>query len=132
MAITAQLNQPKDDPRFREVEDTMSFTFRFPSGVIANCSSGYSCHESRWLRVMALDAWLGLDPAFGYANIALEIGRRSGKGNGLERIQFAPHNQFARQMDHFAKALKAGGGTVKMAAMQGLDATRGPAPKEEG
>ncbi len=157
VAITAQLTQPKDDPRFREIEDICAFTLRFPSGVIANCSSGYSFHDSRLLRVMARDAWLGLDPAFGYSNITLETGHRAGRGNSVERVQFPPRNQFALEMDHFAEAIRAnvephtpgeeglqdmrliaaiyeaaaGGGVVKLPAAAGLDATRGPAPKEE-
>ena len=157
VAITAQLTQPKDDPRFREVEDVCAFTLRFPSGVIANCTSGYSFHDSRLLRVMARDAWLGLDPAFGYSNITLETGRRAARGNSVDRVQFPPRNQFALEMDHFAEAIRAnvephtpgeeglqgmrliaaiyeaaaGGGVVKLPAAARLDATRGPAPKEE-
>ena len=51
--ITARTVQPAGDPRFREVEDTCSFTLKFPSGVMAICGSGYSYHENRFLRLMA-------------------------------------------------------------------------------
>jgi predicted dehydrogenase len=155
--ISARTTQPKDDPRFREVEDLCSFTLRFPSGVLATCSSGYSYHENRFLRVMGAEAWAGLDPAFSYDNLTLQIGRRAGKSGGLEQRRWSPKNQFALEMDAFAEAIAhdrlpltpgeeglqdmrvmaaiyqsaASGSVVRMAPMQGLDVTRGPAPAEE-
>ena len=154
--VRASLTRPKNDARFAQVEDVVSFQALFPSGAMANCSSGYSFHESRWLRVQMPQVWMGLDPAFGYADIALQTGHIVGKANAVDRSQFAPHNQFAREMDHFAEALRAGvephtpgeeglqdqkliaaiyqaaegGSAVKLPVVEGLDTTRGPAPKQ--
>ena len=154
--IRASLTRPKNDNRFREVEDLVSFSLQYPSGVMANCSSGYSFHESRWLRVHMPGASVSLDPAFSYSDIAMQTGHIVGKGNAVDRLQFPPHNQFAREMDHFAEALRAGvephtpgeeglqdqkliaaiyeaaegGSPVKLPLVAGLDTTRGPAPKE--
>ena len=154
--IRASLTRPKNDNRFREVEDMVSFSLRYPSGVMANCSSGYSFHESRWLRVHMPEASVSLDPAFSYSDIAMQTGHIVGKGNAVDRLQFPPHNQFAREMDHFAEALRAGvephtpgeeglqdqkliaaiyeaaegGSPVKLPLVAGLDTTRGPAPNE--
>ena len=156
--ITAQLTQPKDDPRFREVEDTCAFTLRFPSGIIAQCSSNYSAYESRHLRMMAADGYVELDPAFSYEGLAMRIGRKAGKAHAIEQRRFGEHNQFAREMDHFAECIRAGrqphtpgkeglqdqrlmeaiyqaaqgGSAVKLPVVQGLDTTRGPAPQMEG
>ena len=156
--ITANLTRPKGDNRFKEVEDVVSFNLRFPSGALAHCSSGYSFHESRWLRVHMPDSSISLDPAFGYSDIAMITGYAQGKANATARVQFPPHNQFAREMDHFAQALKAGvephtpgeeglqdqrliaaiyqaaegSGIVTLPVVNGLDTTRGPAPHEEG
>jgi predicted dehydrogenase len=155
--ISARTTQPKDDPRFKEVEDLCSFTLRFPSGVLATCSSGYSYHENRFLRVMGSEAWAGLDPAFSYDNLVMQIGRRDGKSNGLEQRRWSPKNQFALEMDAFADAIShdripltpgeeglqdmrvmeaiyqsaASGSVIKMAPTQGLDVTRGPPPAQE-
>ena len=155
--ITAQLTQPKDDPRFREVEDICSFTLRFPSGVLAQCMSGYSHHESRHLRVMARDAYVEMDPAFSYQGLSMRIGRKAGAAYAVEQRRFGEKNQFAREMDHFAQCIRAGrqphtpgeeglqdqrlvaaiyeaargGGVVRLPAVAGLDTTRGPAPMEE-
>ena len=156
--ITAQLTQPRDDVRFREVEDLCAFTLRFPSGVLATCSSGYSFHESRQMRVMATDAYVDLDPAFAYGGLSMRIGRKSGAAYAVEARRFADRNQFAREMDHFAECIRAGrtphtpgeeglqdqrliaaiyeaargGGMVKRPAVAGLDTTRGPPPADEG
>ncbi len=77
--ITAQLTPPKDDPRFREIEDICAFTLRFPSGVIATCSSGYSFHKSAQMRVMMPEAWVEMDPAFTYQGLTMHIGRKAGQ-----------------------------------------------------
>lgn len=156
--VTGTLTQPKDDPRFREIEDVALFTLRFPSGVIATGSSGYSFHASRQLRVHADDAWFGLDPAFGYDNLTLEVARKVGQASSLEQRRFTPKSQFAVEMDAFAASLNegttphtpgeeglqdmrvieaiyqaaAGSSPVKLAPVQQLDATRGPWPKALG
>ncbi len=155
--ITARITQPKDDPRFREVEDLCAFTLRFPSGLIASCSSGYSYHENRFLRLMATEAAVGLDPAFSYDNLTMQISRRQGRSSGIEQRRWAPNNQFALEMDAYAEAIRAdrvpltpgeeglqdmrvieaiyqaasSGGVVGMTPSARLDATRGPAPAEE-
>ena len=155
--IRASLTRPKNDNRFKEVEDICAFSLHFPSGAVANLSSGYSFHESRWLRAHMPDAFMGLSPAFGYSDIALETGQAIGQANALSKMQFPPHNQFAREMDAFAMALHAGaephtpgeegladqkliaaiyeaaagGSVVKLPQVSGTDTTRGPAPKQE-
>ena len=156
VAVTAQLTQPKGDVRFREVEDLATFTLRFPSGVLAVGSSGYSTYNSRRLRAMASDGWIGLDPAFAYANLVMRIGRKAGEADAVESRVFEPRNQFAVEMDHFADAIlqdrephtpgeeglqdqkilaalyeaAAGGGTVTMPLVTKTDAFRGPAPAQ--
>ncbi len=158
VAVTAQLTQPKNDPRFREIEDVAIFTLRFPSGVIASGTSAYSFHESRFLRVHAETGWFGIDPAFGYDNLQLAINRKAGKASATETRRFTPKSQFAQEMDAFAASLHAGqeprtggaeglqdmkvmaaiyqaaasGGVVTMPTVTGLDTTRGPWPEALG
>ena len=150
--VTGQITQPKDDPRFREIEDIATFTLRFPSGVLATGSSGYSFHEVRQIRCAAAEASFGMDPAFSYNGLVMQIGRKAGDATAMEQRTWAPKNQFAVEMDHFAEAIRAnrephtpgeeglqdqkiiaaiyesaaGGSVVKMPAVTGLDTTRGP------
>ena len=156
--VSARLTRPAGDPRFREVEDICAFTLQFPSGVVANCASGYSFHASRQLRLHGAEAWAQLDPAFGYDNLALQIGRRAGEAESVETRRFSPKNQFALEMDHFAEAIRsnrvprtpgeeglqdmklieaiyqaaAAGHPVALPAVAGRDATRGAMPDEAG
>ena len=39
--VTAMSYTTPDDARFKEVEETINFQLRFPSGVLANCTSSY-------------------------------------------------------------------------------------------
>ncbi len=156
--ITARTTQPANDPRFREVEDICTFTLRFPSGVMAVCGSGYSYHENRFLRLMATEATFGLDPAYGYDNLTMQIARRDGMSSGLEQRRWAPKSQFALEMDAYAEAIRteavpltpgeeglqdmrliaaiyeaaAGGSVVKLQPAARLDETRGPVVGVEG
>ncbi len=158
VAISAQMTQPKNDPRFREIEDVACFTLRFPSGVVASGTSAYSFHESRFLRVHAETGWFGIDPAFGYDNLQLAINRKAGKASATETRRFPPKSQFAEEMDAFAASLHAGqeprtggaeglqdmklmaaiyqaasgGGVVSLPEVAGLDTTRGPWPEALG
>ena len=155
--ITARITQPKDDPRFREIEDLAQFTMLFPSGVLGVGTSAYSVHQTRTLRAVASRGSIALDNAFAYDSIAMNVSRKAGPVNGVERRQYPPKNQFATELDHFAQAIRAdrqphtpgeeglqdmrimeavyqaaaGGSTVKLPLVQGLDTTRGPAPDDQ-
>ncbi len=106
--VSARLTQPKDDPRFREIEDICAFELKFPSGVMATCVSAYSIHESRRLRVHGSTAWADLDPAFSYSGLRLRVNRKVGRATGTDERTMTEHNQFALEMDHFAEAIRAG------------------------
>ena len=158
VAVTAQMTRPAGDPRFREIEDVAMFTLRFPSGIVASGTSAYSLHESRFLRVHAETGWFGLDPAFGYDNLAVVTSRKAGKASAQETLRFSPRSQFAEEMDAFAAALHSsqtprtpgaeglqdmkimaalyqaavGGGVVRLPQVDGLDTTRGSWPQALG
>jgi hypothetical protein len=57
--VSATLHSPDNDPRFTEVESTVSFTLRLPSGIVANCATSYSLHEHRNLRVLGVPGQRG-------------------------------------------------------------------------
>lgn len=94
--------QPKDDPRFREIEETCSFTMKFPSGLIASCSSGYGQHRSQFYRLEGDLQWAELSPAFGYGGLRLRVNRVEDKQNVLLEPSMEEVDQFAREMDHMS------------------------------
>ena len=104
--VTGNVTRPAGDPRFREIEDIAHFTMRFPSGIFASATSGYSFHENRRFRVHATDAWFGMDPAFGYDGQTVQIGRKAGTMNSIEEQRGTPKSQFATEMDAFALSIR--------------------------
>ncbi len=155
--VRAKLTRPGGDPRFREVEDVVEFTLAFPSGVVGVGTSGYSFHETRSLQVLGSKGSASVDNAFAYDNLTLMVSRKVGAVNGIDHRRFPPKNQFATEMDHFARAVRAGrtphtpgeeglqdmrvmeaiyraaegGSPVTLPVVAGLDVTRGPAPEDE-
>ncbi len=94
--------QPKDDPRFTEVEETCTFGMRFPSGLVAVSSSGYGSHRSQMLRLEGERAWAELSPAFAYSGLKLRTSTTVDGQNVVTEPQVESKDQFATEMDHMA------------------------------
>jgi predicted dehydrogenase len=93
------------NPLFTEVEELISWQMRFPSGVIAGCSSDYNVHESRRYRVMCERGWLNMDKAYAYKGQKLTTARAEGMMEKQEEIGLAEKNQFGAEMDHFSECV---------------------------
>ena len=105
--------ETKTDPRrFAEVDESMVWTTRFPSGVVAYCSTSYKAGGIQNLRVNADDGWFELDPAFFYG------GNRGRRSDGKE-IRYPQIDLFAAEMDDFAQCILEGRPT-KVPGEEGL------------
>ena len=104
--VSASIRSPENDPRFKEVESTVNFTLRFPSGAIANCASSYSAHEHRNIRVLGSKAVAEIASAFGYQGQKLSISRRDGHAEAKIELSLGVKNQFALEMDHMALCVR--------------------------
>ncbi len=98
--------QPKDDPRFSEVEMTCSFGMRFPSGLTALCNSGYGAHRSQFLRLEGANQWTELSPAFGYSGLKLRSNRLEDGHNTLMEPSITEVDQFATEIDHMSLCIQ--------------------------
>jgi predicted dehydrogenase len=92
------------DGRFNEVEENLTWTMRFPSGVLASCYTSYGSKSGDDYRAYGSRGWVGLDPAFVYEGLHLR-----GQSQGAAVIDQpandpAPH-QFTREADHFAECI---------------------------
>ena len=94
-----------NDPRFTEVEESVAWQMRFPSGAIANCLTSYGHFEARRTRFFAEEAWFGMDPAFAYNGLRIQLGRALGTGQVVEERRMTEQNQFALEFDHFANCV---------------------------
>lgn len=100
--IQAVLNSTPNDPRFREVEESVVWTMRFPSGALAALSTSYGTHRASRMAVHMDEASLILYHAFPYKGQRLSLVRAV---DGLEtetEIDVPAKDQFALEIDHMA------------------------------
>jgi predicted dehydrogenase len=152
--VFARIWSTPNDPRFREVEENVSFMLRFPSGIVANCFCGYGAHDGKPMRVHLEKAWIDIESAFAYEGQSMRIGHRAGRHTSIDEVKVGMKNQFALEMDHFGACIALDrqphtpgeegvqdhvvmeaiyesartGQPVKLPEIKGLDTTRGPAP----
>jgi predicted dehydrogenase len=96
--INAMMYNSPGDPRFTEVEETINFQLRFPSGALANCTSSYGYAGQNRYRVVGTKGWLEMDPATNYRGLRMRVGR----GNVIEERQLPERNHFTAEMDHMS------------------------------
>jgi predicted dehydrogenase len=86
------------DERFKEVEEATNFQLRFPSGVLANCTSSYGYSGQNRYRVITAKGWFELEPATSYNGLRMYVRR----GNVLEERSLPVRDHFAAEMDHLS------------------------------
>ena len=96
VAVTAKEGEKTEKERFREVEQSISWTMEFANGTIAECFTSYDDELSN-LRAEADKGWFELSPAFGYS------GKKGSTSNG--KIDFPEVFEQVYQMDDFAKCI---------------------------
>ena len=96
--INAMIFNSPGDVRFKEVEETINFQLRFPSGVQANCTSSYGYSGQNHYRVVGTEGWFELEPATSYTGLRMRIRR----GQEMEEPDLAERNHFALEMDHMS------------------------------
>jgi predicted dehydrogenase len=107
--VTAFAQQPKDDPRFREVPESVIFTLRYPSGVLAHCECSFGTSRSERYRVVGAKGLIEMDPAFGYRGQRLFLAQSNGEqGTQKSELKLEAVNQFASEMDYFSDCLLSG------------------------
>jgi predicted dehydrogenase len=99
--INAMSYSTPGDVRFKEVEETITFQLRFPSGVLANCTSSYGYSGQARFRVVTTDGWFELEPSMWYTGNRMRVYR----GNSLAEITIQPKDHFASEMDHMSQCV---------------------------
>jgi len=99
--VSAMIHSAPGDPRFKEVEETVSFQLRFPSGVLANCSSSYGFEGVKRFQAFGSKGSLILDPATDYYEHNLELKLE----DGTKTVKIKEGNQFAAEIDHLSECI---------------------------
>ena len=98
--VNAMMHSTPNDPRFAEVEENITFQLRFPSGLLANCTSSYGVNLGRF-RVFKPRGSFELDPASSYTGLRMRVFR----GGNIEERTMPQRDHFALEMDHFSASI---------------------------
>jgi len=92
------------DGRFSEVEENVSWTMRFPSGIVAACNTTYGSEMQGYFRVYGSKGFLHMDPAFNYDGVHLHA---EWPGTTLDELSSAkdPY-QFMAEAAHFSRDIQ--------------------------
>jgi len=93
-----------DDGRFKEVEENVSWTMRFPSGVVASCNTTYGAPMPGFFRVHGSKGVLEVDDAFAYEGLRFTA-RIEGRPAIDEPNPERDPSHFVREADHFARCI---------------------------
>lgn len=103
VSVVATEQTDRSDPRFREVEDRIDWTFLFPSGLIGHGFSSYSSGHSH-IRLTGTEGWIDMEPATGYGGHRMRF-RRGGEEQAVTPPPGPGANQFAAQLDHLSQCI---------------------------
>jgi predicted dehydrogenase len=99
----------KDDPRFSEVEENISWTEKFPSGLVATGSSTYGTQMPGYVKVFGPKGTLEIGPGLNYDGIRLRASFSQSRGE--PRVEIDETNsemdpmQFTREANHFSECV---------------------------
>ena len=92
------------DGRFTEVEENIVWTMRFPSGIVASCTTTYGAPMEGFYRVYGSKGWLEVDSAFAYQGLRL---RAEFSGTKLDEPNPARDpSHFQAEVEHFSHCIQ--------------------------
>src|SRR5688572_30619577 len=87
-----------DNVKFKEVDETVLWQAKFPSGVVSNSICTYSANGLAGFRASTTRGWFNMEPAYFYN------GNRGRRSDGPE-INIPVADQFATELDDFADCI---------------------------
>ncbi len=106
------------DGRFDQMEESVSWVTRFPSGILASCGTTYGGNMPGFFQVNGSKGWVEMQPAFSYEGLRL-------RASLADRQQIDKANpekdpmQFLREADHMSECIR-GNRTPKTPGEEGL------------
>jgi predicted dehydrogenase len=99
--VNAMMYSTPGDPRFKEVEEAINFQLRFPSGILAQCTSSYGYAWQSHYRVVKSEGWLEMDPATAYSGLRMRVHH----GNTIEEKDLPVVDHFTAEMEHMSSCV---------------------------
>lgn len=111
--VSAIAHSTPNDPRFAEVEENISFSLRFPNGILASGSASWNYSLQNYYRVVGTRGWYELDPATSNANLRMfasteRLPRQGQPGRVVEERMFPNIDQLPVMFDHFSDCVRTG------------------------
>jgi predicted dehydrogenase len=103
-AFTAVTGTRDNSGRFAQVEQSMQWTMKFPSGIIASCGCSYGSSGPGFLRVTGDTGFLEFLPAFNYDGVRV-FGSANGKPIEVTSSEKHPY-QFTLEADYFSDCIR--------------------------
>jgi predicted dehydrogenase len=104
--LTGFVSTIDHDGRFDQVEENVSWTMKFPSGIVASCNTTYGATMTGYFRVHGAKGYLDANPGFNYDGLHLR-----GEFSGTQIDEPNPArdpSQFTAQADHFSNCVQNG------------------------
>jgi predicted dehydrogenase len=95
------------DGRFKEVEENLSWSMKFPSGIVATCTTTYGANMPGSYTVYGSSGYLHMEPAFGYEGIHLTAHIHGEPATDQLENEKDPA-QFLREGEYFADCINSG------------------------
>lgn len=108
ISFGASIATREPGPRFAEVEQSMEWNMKFPSGIIASCGCSYGANGPGYLRINGERGYLTMEPAFNYDGLHLR--GNTADASGRKQIDIPATGkqpfQFTLEAEHFADCVR--------------------------
>lgn len=94
-----------DDPRFAEINETVSAVLRFPGARLASFTCSFGAADAGYYHVVGTKGDICLDPAFEYQG---RLGLWATIDGKTTHREFRRHDQFAPELVYFAQCVRDG------------------------
>lgn len=101
-AVTSTIDRASG--RFASMEESVEWTMKFPSGIIASCGSSYGASAPGFIEVAGDKGWLRITQAYSYDGLHLE--GHAGSQSFDELATGKQPFQFTLEADHFAACIR--------------------------
>ena len=102
--LTASTSVIDKDGRFKDIEENMVWTMKFPSGAVASCATTYGAGLGPYFRIVGSKGTLISEPSWGYDGIRMTVRLQRQPPAEVTNPERHPA-QFVREADHFADCI---------------------------
>jgi predicted dehydrogenase len=108
VAFTAAVSTMDHSGKFSEVEQSVEWTMKFPSGVLAGCGCSYGARGANYLHANAENGHLELQPAYSYDGLLMNLatGYNTGVQSSVVQATGKHPFQFTLEAEHFAACIR--------------------------